>query len=97
MNYMSIGWTKYTFMELNKWAQKTAHEKQIFLAKLVDAMVYSDVATNLLESTLNYFEEFGFIKSVILPENDNNMPLPDGQPQFRTIEGQTKTEIIGEP
>lgn len=83
-------------MELNKWAQKTPQEKQVFLAKLVDAMVYSDVATNLLEKTLQYFEEFGYIKSVMLPDDNTDMPLPSGKPMYKTNGNDTKPNIIGE-
>lgn len=83
-------------MELNKWAQKTAEERSIFVAKLVDAMVYSDTATEILQNVILSFERRGFIKSIILPEPIEEMPLPSGKPEYRTIEGSSGLEIIGD-
>lgn len=77
------------------WANKTPEEKNIFIAKLVDAMVYSDVATRLLEKAITKFECKGYIKSVILPEPLDGQPIPGEPPIYRMMDGEEGVQIIG--
>jgi hypothetical protein len=57
-------------MPLPKWGDLNTFERHKLLGELIDAMIYSGEAVQHLQVTVEQFRLMGYIRSVILPQND---------------------------
>jgi hypothetical protein len=57
-------------MPLPKWGDLNTFERHKLLGELIDAMIYSGEAVQYLQVTVEQFRLMGYIRSVILPQND---------------------------
>lgn len=58
-------------MQMPKWGELNTIERHTLIGELIDAMIYSGEAVQVLQETLEQFRNKGLIKSKILPnEND---------------------------
>lgn len=55
---------------LPKWGDLTPYERHKLLGELIDSMIYSGEALQHLKVTVEQFRLMGFVKSIILPENE---------------------------
>lgn len=58
-------------MLLPKWTEMNTQERHKLLGELIDAMIYSENAVLILRITVEEFRKNGWVKSIILPENEN--------------------------
>ena len=56
-------------MQLPKWGDLNTYERHKLLGELIDAMIYHGEAVQHLQSTVEKFRMLGYVKSIILPEN----------------------------
>ena len=56
-------------MSLPKWPEMNTIERHKLLGELIDAMIYSGQAVVILKDCVEGFRAAGYIKSVILPDN----------------------------
>ena len=56
--------------ELPKWGDLNINERHKLIGELIDAMIYSGHAVNHLQVSVENFRLMGYIRSVILPQND---------------------------
>lgn len=62
--------TKYMpEMSLPKWPEMNTIERHRLIGELVDAMIYSGEAVVILKDCVEGFRAAGYIKSIILPDN----------------------------
>jgi thioester reductase-like protein len=50
------------------WTNKTPKEQKFIIALLIDAMLHSDVATKVIERTLQKFIDKGYVQSKFIGE-----------------------------
>jgi hypothetical protein len=58
-------------MQLPKWGDLNTYERHKLLGELIDAMIYSGEAVQHLKVTVEQFRLMGYVRSVILPLNDD--------------------------
>jgi len=56
-------------MQLPKWGDLNINERHKLLGELIDAMIYSGEAVQHLKVTVEQFRSMGYVRSVILPQN----------------------------
>jgi hypothetical protein len=59
-------------MPLPKWGDLNTFERHKLLGELIDAMIYSGEAVQHLQVTVEQFRLMGYVKSIILPQNEDN-------------------------
>ena len=59
-------------MQLPKWGDLNINERHKLLGELIDAMIYSGEAVQYLKVTVEQFRMMGYVRSVILPQNELN-------------------------
>jgi len=59
-------------MPLPKWVDLNTVERHKLLGELIDAMIYSGEAVEHLQATVEQFRLMGYVKSIILPQNEDN-------------------------
>ena len=57
-------------MQLPKWGDLNINERHKLLGELIDAMIYSGEAVQYLKVTVEQFRSMGYVRSVILPQNE---------------------------
>ena len=57
-------------MPLPKWMDLNTYDRHKLLGELIDAMIYSGEAVEILQSTVEQFRLMGYVKSIILPETN---------------------------
>jgi len=57
-------------MQLPKWGDLNTYERHKLLGELIDSMIYSGEALQHLKVTVEQFRLMGYVRSVILPQND---------------------------
>lgn len=57
-------------MQLPKWGDLNTYERHKLLGELIDAMIYSGEAVQHLKVTVEQFRLMGYVRSVILPQNN---------------------------
>lgn len=57
-------------MPLPKWMDLNTYDRHKLLGELIDAMIYSGEAVEILQATVEQFRLMGYVKSIILPENN---------------------------
>lgn len=53
------------------WCELVPQERHQLLGELVDAMIYSPIAVMTIQSILKGFKRNGYVRSTILPINEN--------------------------
>jgi hypothetical protein len=56
-------------MQLPKWGDLNINERHKLLGELIDAMIYHGEAVEHLQATVEQFRMLGYVRSIILPEN----------------------------
>lgn len=56
-------------MQMPKWPEMNTIERHKLLGELIDAMIYSGNAVAILKDCVEGFRAAGYIKSIILPDN----------------------------
>ena len=56
-------------MPLPKWPEMNTIERHRLIGELIDAMIYSGEAVVILKDCVEGFRAAGYIKSIILPDN----------------------------
>jgi len=57
-------------MPLRKWMDLNTYDRHKLLGELIDAMIYSGEAVEILQATVEQFRLMGYVKSIILPETN---------------------------
>jgi len=57
-------------MPLPKWGDLSTYERHKLLGELIDSMIYSGEAVQHLQVVVEQFRLMGYIRSVILPQNE---------------------------
>lgn len=57
-------------MQLPKWGDLNINERHKLLGELIDAMIYHGEAVQQLQLIVEKFKMLGYVKSIILPENN---------------------------
>ncbi len=57
-------------MPMPKWGDLNTYERHKLIGELIDAMIYSGEAVEILQSTVEQFRLMGYVKSIILPETN---------------------------
>ena len=57
-------------MPLPKWGDLSTYERHKLLGELIDSMIYSGEAVQHLKVTVEQFRLMGYVRSVILPQNE---------------------------
>ena len=57
-------------MQLPKWGDLNINERHKLLGELIDAMIYHAEAVQHLQLIVEKFKMLGYVKSIILPENN---------------------------
>jgi hypothetical protein len=57
-------------MQMPKWGDLNTYERHKLIGELIDAMIYSGEAVEILQSTVEQFRLMGYVKSIILPETN---------------------------
>jgi hypothetical protein len=57
-------------MQLPKWGDLNINERHKLLGELIDAMIYHGEAVQHLQLIVEKFKMLGYVKSIILPENN---------------------------
>jgi hypothetical protein len=55
-------------MPLPKWMDLNTYDRHKLLGELIDAMIYSGEAVEILQATVEQFRLMGYVKSIILPQ-----------------------------
>ncbi|MFN7318106.1 MAG: hypothetical protein ACK5S6_01230 [bacterium] len=63
-------------MQLPKWGDLNINERHKLLGELIDAMIYSGEAVQYLKVTVEQFRLMGYVRSVILPQNNSKRECP---------------------
>ena len=53
-----------------KWGDLNINERHKLIGELIDAMIYSGNAVEHLQVSVENFRLMGYIRSIILPQND---------------------------
>jgi len=56
-------------MSCHKWPEMNTIERHRLIGELIDAMIYSENAVAILKDCVEGFRAAGYIKSIILPDN----------------------------
>ena len=64
-------------MQLPKWGDLNTYERHKLLGEIIDAMIYSGEAVQHLKVTVEQFRLMGYVRSVILPENNYDKDIPE--------------------
>jgi hypothetical protein len=64
-------------MPLPKWGDLNTYERHKLLGELIDAMIYSGEAVQHLKITVEQFRLMGYVRSVILPQNESDEVCPE--------------------
>ena len=64
-------------MQLPKWGDLNTYERHKLLGELIDAMIYSGEAVQHLKVTVEQFRLMGYVRSVILPQNEPDAVCPE--------------------
>jgi hypothetical protein len=64
-------------MLLPKWGDLNTYERHKLLGELIDAMIYSGEAVQELQATVEQFRLMGYVRSVILPQNEPDEVCPN--------------------
>jgi len=64
-------------MPLPKWGDLSTYERHKLLGELIDSMIYSGEALQHLKVTVEQFRLMGYVRSIILPDNDHNDLCPE--------------------
>ena len=67
--------------QLPKWMDLTTQERHKLLGELIDAMIYSGHAVEHLQVSVEKFRKLGYVKSIIMPEEDLTNYINDNQNQ----------------
>jgi hypothetical protein len=59
-------------MPLPKWGDLNTIERHKLIGELIDSMIYSGEAVQNLQATVEHFRLMGYVKSIILPQNEDN-------------------------
>jgi hypothetical protein len=62
---------------LPKWGDLNTFERHKLLGELIDAMIYSGEAVQHLKVTVEQFRLMGYVRSVILPQNEEEQSCPE--------------------
>ena len=65
-NFKSINMPE---MQMPKWPEMNTIERHKLLGELIDAMIYSGNAVAIIKDCVEGFRAAGYIKSIILPDN----------------------------
>lgn len=57
-------------MQLPKWGDLNTYERHKLIGELIDAMIYHGEAVQHLQLIVDKFKMLGYVKSIILPENN---------------------------
>jgi hypothetical protein len=57
-------------MPLPKWGDLNINERHKLIGELIDAMIYHGEAVQHLQLIVDKFKMLGYVKSIILPENN---------------------------
>ena len=57
-------------MPLPKWGDLNTYERHKLLGELIDAMIYSGEAVQHLQAIVEQFRMLGYVRSIILPQNE---------------------------
>jgi len=57
-------------MPLPKWMDLNTYDRHKLLGELIDAMIYSGEAVEILQATVEQFRLMSYVKSIILPETN---------------------------
>jgi hypothetical protein len=57
-------------MQMPKWGDLNTYERHKLIGELIDAMIYSGEAVEILQATVEQFRLMGYVKSIILPETN---------------------------
>ena len=63
-------------MPLPKWGDLNTYERHKLLGELIDSMIYSGEALQHLKVTVEQFRLMGYVRSVILPQNESKRECP---------------------
>jgi len=66
-------------MSLPKWMDLNTLERHRLIGELIDGMIYSGEAVEHCQNLVEVFRLKGFIRSVILPDNEPTCPECDGK------------------
>ena len=66
-------------MSLPKWGNLNTYERHKLLGELIDAMIYSGEAVQHLQITVEQFRLMGYIRSVIMPQDE---PFQDKETDY---------------
>jgi len=64
-------------MQLPKWGDLNTYERHKLLGELIDAMIYSGEAVQHLKITVEQFRLMGYVRSIILPQNEPESLCPE--------------------
>ena len=64
-------------MQLPKWGDLNTYERHKLLGELIDAMIYSGEAVHHLKVTVEQFRMMGYVRSIILPQNEPDELCPE--------------------
>ena len=64
-------------MPLPKWGDLNTYERHKLLGEIIDAMIYSGEALQHLQVTVERFRLMGYVRSVILPQNQPDADCPN--------------------
>ena len=67
--------------KLPKWMDLTTQERHKLLGELIDAMIYSGEAVHYLSTSVEQFRAMGWVRSIIMPEEDLTNYTHDNQNQ----------------
>ena len=67
--------------QLPKWMDLTTQERHKLLGELIDAMIYSGEAVQYLSTSVEQFRAMGWVRSIIMPDEDLNNYTNDNQNQ----------------
>jgi hypothetical protein len=59
--------------KLPTWCELVPQERHQLLGELIDAMIYSPLAVMTIQSLLKGFKKNGYVRSTILPQNNNTL------------------------
>jgi len=67
--------------QLPKWMDLTTQERHKLLGELIDAMIYLGHAVEHLQVSVEKFREHGYVRSIIMPDEDLTNYTNDNQNQ----------------
>ena len=67
--------------QLPKWMDLNTYDRHKLLGELIDAMIYSGEAVHHLKVSVEQFRAMGWVRSIIMPEEDLTNYTHDNQNQ----------------